>query len=102
MAGFGHFQFALADGGTAELVGRGWWRSQIVKGEDGLWRYDAHGSHVTCGHRGCNKPATHMSGYSYVTGRRGNVSVRESFHCPDHAASFAERHLSTLPTEDGQ
>ena len=54
-----------------------------------------------CGHgrkpNRCETPATHMTGYRYVTGRAGRVSSSEQSRCETHAAAFAAKHGVAMP-----
>lgn len=67
-----------------------WGREVNRLTEDQLALYARHD--WTCAAGKCKEPPTHLTTYSYVTGRAGRVSFASRRACTAHAEAFAAKH----------
>lgn len=71
--------------------GRSWGHAVWPMGEQDQRFYASQGWGA-CSTRGCDRPPTHWTNYSYVTGRAGRVSNATRRACGEHAERFAKKH----------
>lgn len=71
-------------------MGNSWGHAVRRLTEDEVARYASHGWVCTAGK--CREPVTHLTEYSYVTGRAGRTSWAARKVCAAHAEKFAAKH----------